>query len=34
VAAVLFICLTIPLTRFTDWMARRMMRREFAGVTK
>jgi polar amino acid transport system permease protein len=34
VAAVLFICLTIPLTRFTDWVARRMMRREFAGVTK
>jgi polar amino acid transport system permease protein len=34
VAAVLFICLTIPLTRFTDWMARRMMRREFAGVVK
>ena len=34
VAAVLFICLTIPLTRFTDWVARRMMRREFAGVAK
>jgi len=34
VAAVLFICLTIPLTRFTDWVARRMMRREFAGVVK
>jgi polar amino acid transport system permease protein len=34
VAAVLFICLTIPLTRFTDWVSRRMMRREFAGVVK
>ena len=34
VAAVLFICLTIPLTRFTDWVARRMMRREFAGVAR
>jgi len=34
VAAVLFIGLTIPLTRFTDWFARRMMRREFAGVAK
>jgi polar amino acid transport system permease protein len=34
VAAVLFVGLTIPLTRFTDWFARRMMRREFAGVVK
>jgi polar amino acid transport system permease protein len=32
VAAVLFICLTIPLTRFTDWMGRRAMRRQFAGA--
>jgi polar amino acid transport system permease protein len=34
VAAVLFICLTIPLTRFTDWLGNRMLRREFAGVVK
>jgi polar amino acid transport system permease protein len=34
VTATLFVCLTIPLTRFTDWVARRMMRREFAGVAK
>jgi polar amino acid transport system permease protein len=32
VAAVLFICLTIPLTRFTDWIGRRAMRRQFAGA--
>ena len=25
VAALLFICLTIPLTRFTDWLGTRMM---------
>jgi polar amino acid transport system permease protein len=34
VAAVLFICLTIPLTRFTDWLGTRMMRREYAGVAR
>jgi polar amino acid transport system permease protein len=34
VAACLFICLTIPLTRFTDWLGNRMLRREFAGVVK
>lgn len=28
---VLFLCLTIPLTRFTDWVGRRAMRRQFAG---
>jgi polar amino acid transport system permease protein len=32
VAAVLFICLTIPLTRFTDWLGLRAMRRQFAGA--
>jgi polar amino acid transport system permease protein len=32
VAAVLFICLTIPLTRFTDWLGRRALRRQFAGA--
>lgn len=32
VAAVLFIALTIPLTRFTDWVGRRAMRRQFSGV--
>jgi len=32
VVAVLFVALTIPLARFTDWMGRRMMRRERAGV--
>jgi polar amino acid transport system permease protein len=32
VAAVLFICLTIPLTRFTDWLGRRAMRRQWAGA--
>jgi polar amino acid transport system permease protein len=31
VAAVLFIALTIPLTRLTDWVGLRAMRREFAG---
>jgi polar amino acid transport system permease protein len=30
VVAVLFVGLTIPLARFTDWMGRRMMRRERA----
>jgi polar amino acid transport system permease protein len=30
--AVLFVGLTIPLARFTDWMGRRMMRRERAGA--
>ena len=34
VAAVLFICLTIPLTRFTDWLGNRMLRREYAGVAR
>jgi polar amino acid transport system permease protein len=32
VVAVLFVALTIPLARFTDWMSRRMMRRERAGA--
>jgi polar amino acid transport system permease protein len=32
VVAVLFVVLTIPLARFTDWMGRRMMRRERAGT--
>jgi polar amino acid transport system permease protein len=32
VVAVLFIALTIPLARFTDWLGRRMMRRERAGA--
>jgi polar amino acid transport system permease protein len=32
VAAVLFIALTIPLTRFTDWLGRRALRRQFAGA--
>ena len=32
VAAVLFVALTIPLARFTDWLGPRMMRRERAGV--
>jgi len=32
VVAALFVGLTIPLARFTDWMGRRMMRRERAGV--
>jgi polar amino acid transport system permease protein len=32
VVALLFVALTIPLARFTDWMGRRMMRRERAGV--
>jgi polar amino acid transport system permease protein len=32
VFAVLFVGLTIPLARFTDWMGRRMMRRERAGA--
>jgi polar amino acid transport system permease protein len=32
VAAVLFVCLTIPLTRFTDWLGRRALRRQFAGA--
>jgi len=32
VAAVLFIALTIPLTRFTDWAGRRALRRQFAGA--
>jgi polar amino acid transport system permease protein len=32
VVAVLFVALTIPLARFTDWLARRMMRRERAGA--
>lgn len=32
VAAVLFVALTIPLARFTDWIGRRAMDRERAGV--
>jgi polar amino acid transport system permease protein len=32
VAAVLFIVLTVPLARFTDWLGRRYARRERAGV--
>ncbi len=32
VAAVLFIALTIPLTRFTDWLGRRALRRQFSGA--
>jgi polar amino acid transport system permease protein len=32
VAAVLFVALTIPLTRFTDWAGRRTLRRQFAGA--
>ena len=32
VVAVLFVALTIPLARFTDWLGRRMMRRERAGT--
>ena len=32
VAAVLFVALTVPLARFTDWLGRRMMRRERAGA--
>ena len=32
VAAALFVALTIPLARFTDWMGRRAMDRERAGV--
>ena len=32
VAALLFIALTIPLTRFTDWAGRRAMRRQYAGA--
>src|SRR5215213_9194056 len=31
VVAILFVVLTIPLARFTDWLGRRMMRRERAG---
>jgi polar amino acid transport system permease protein len=32
VAACLFIAMTIPLARFTDWLTARMRRREFAGA--
>ncbi len=32
VVAVLFVALTIPLARFTDWLGRRMLRRERAGA--
>ena len=31
VVSVMFIVITIPLARFTDWLGRRMMRRERAG---
>jgi polar amino acid transport system permease protein len=33
VVAVMFIVITIPLARFTDWLGRRTMRRERAGVS-
>ena len=32
VAALLFIGLTIPLTRYTDYLGRRALRRQFAGA--
>ena len=32
VAAALFVALTVPLARFTDWLGRRAMQRERAGV--
>ena len=32
VAAAMFVALTVPLARFTDWMGRRAMQRERAGV--
>ena len=32
VVAVMFILITIPLARFTDWLGRRMMRRERTGA--
>ena len=32
VAAALFVALTVPLARFTDWLGRRAMRRERAGA--
>jgi polar amino acid transport system permease protein len=32
VAALLFIALTIPLTRYTDYLGRRALRRQFAGA--
>jgi polar amino acid transport system permease protein len=32
VVAVMFVALTVPLARFTDWLGRRMMRRERAGA--
>ena len=32
VAAVLFVALTVPLARFTDWLGRRYARRERAGA--
>jgi polar amino acid transport system permease protein len=32
VAAALFVALTVPLARFTDWMGRRAMQREQAGA--
>jgi polar amino acid transport system permease protein len=28
----LFLCLTIPLTRFTDWVGRRAMRRQYGDL--
>lgn len=33
VAAAFFVALTIPLARFTDWLGRRVARREQAGVS-
>jgi polar amino acid transport system permease protein len=32
VAAAMFVALTVPLARLTDWVGRRAMRRERAGV--
>ncbi|HZJ04868.1 MAG TPA: amino acid ABC transporter permease [Nocardioidaceae bacterium] len=34
VAAAFFVALTIPLARFTDWLGRRVARREGAGVVR
>jgi polar amino acid transport system permease protein len=34
VAAAFFVALTIPLARFTDWLGRRVARREQAGVVR
>ena len=34
VAAAFFVALTIPMARFTDWLGRRVARRERAGVVR